>query len=483
MKEQRPLRIAVVGHANTGKTSLLQTLLRRRDFGTVSPRGGTTRTVEVGDIHDERGPLVSILDTPGLEDSLRLRDAIEAGREDRHDDPRTLLDRFLETPAAQDPDDLALEAASIRAALDADVLLYTIDARDQPRPRHLDELVVLASTARPLVPVLNFIARPEADAGRWRDACARQGLHATVAYDAVVFDDAGERRLLEAIRTLAPTHDAAIDRWIAWRLAGRKAEIESAIEVAAELIVDAASATVVTDSPDSAAEDAEIARREAFDAGVQRLLERTRGREAESRTVIAACFGFSGDEATATSLEIVEALGGVDFASPASLERAGLWAAGTGAGLVAAGAMVDLATGGVSLGGFTALGTLGAALGAAGASGGKLLRRWRGQDEVRLGEAATRLLAIRGLATIRAFLARGHAAIEPTSIDSGISRGLAEQELDDAFSRACRAARGRPDWSPLSLPESATDPGPARAEVVADVASSLQRTFDQAITD
>ena len=32
-----------------------------------------------------------------------------------------------------------------------------------------------------------------------------------------------------------------------------------------------------------------------------------------------ACFGFTGEEATATTLEIAEALGGVDFASPASL--------------------------------------------------------------------------------------------------------------------------------------------------------------------
>ncbi|MFM1832794.1 MAG: hypothetical protein RLZZ461_1110, partial [Planctomycetota bacterium] len=44
----RDLRLAVVGHANTGKTSILQTLLRRRDFGIVSPRGGTTRAVEAG---------------------------------------------------------------------------------------------------------------------------------------------------------------------------------------------------------------------------------------------------------------------------------------------------------------------------------------------------------------------------------------------------------------------------------------------------
>ena len=133
---------------------------------------------------------------------------------------------------------------------------------------------------------------------------------------------------------------------------------------------------------------------------------------------MAATLGFYGAEARAVTLEVTEALGGVDFLSPASLERAGLWAVGAGAGvvgagLVAKGALVDTALGGLSLGGFTVLGAVGAALGAAGASAPKMLRRLRGQEEVRLGDACVELLAARAVATIRAMLAprsRGHRA-------------------------------------------------------------------------
>ena len=42
----RPLRIAVVGHTNTGKTSLMRTLTRDTGFGEVSSRPSTTRHVE-----------------------------------------------------------------------------------------------------------------------------------------------------------------------------------------------------------------------------------------------------------------------------------------------------------------------------------------------------------------------------------------------------------------------------------------------------
>lgn len=476
-----PLRLAVVGHANTGKTSLLQTLLRRRDFGVVSPRGGTTRIVEAGDIRDTSGPIAVILDTPGLEDSLRLRDAIESGRRDRHEDPRTLLDRFLDSPAAADDDDLGLEAASLRAALDADVLLYAIDARETPKPRHVDELAVLAATARPLVPILNFTARPEADAAAWRDACARQGLHATVAFDAVVYDDRGERRLLEAVRTLTPSHAAAIDRWLTLRTAERHASIQTAIDAAAELLIEAAAAVVVTEP---ASGDAD--RRAAFDTASTALLTSVRDREAAARERIAAAFGFAGSEAIATTIEVVEALGGIDFAGAASLERAGLWAAGGGAGLVAAGAMVDLAVGGISLGGFTALGAVGAALGAAGASGRKLMRRVRGQDEVRLGDAAIELLALRATATILAFRSRGHAAIEPVPIERVVTDGLKDAGAHaprDAAHEAVRLARGRSGWSAVSRPAGTGLASPARADAVTAVGRTLARGVDMGRID
>ena len=160
-----------------------------------------------------------------------------------------------------------------------------------------------------------------------------------------------------------------------------------------------------------------------------------------------------------------------------ALRRAVPAAVTTPPGLMAAGAMVDLATGGISLGGFTALGAAGAAIGAAGASGRKILRRLQGRQEVRLGDPAIQLLAIRAVATIRAFLARGHAAIEPTSIEHEVAAFLAagedgreRQELD----RAWKPARGRAGWSRLSEPQVRFTPGAGRAEATATIAAALR---------
>ena len=439
----------------------MQTLLRRRDFGAVSPSGGTTRSVEAGEVIDG-GVIAVLLDTPGFEESDRLRDAIESGRIDRRDDPRTLLDRFLASAAAVDDDDLGLEAASVRAALSADVLLYAIDARYQPKPRHRDELAVLAATARPVIPVLNYTARPDAHSARWEDECARQGLHATVAFDAVVYDDAGERRLLDAVKALVSGHDGDIERWMALRERECNEAIVAATNIAAEFLVTAA-ATVIVTAPRGRNE---IEHRVAIEAATAVLLDELRQRETITRDRIAATLGFFGAEAQAVIFDVAEALGGVDFLSSASLERAGLWAAGAGAGLVAAGAMVDIAVGGVSLGGFAVLGAVGAALGAAGASSRKVLRRLRGQDEVRLADTGVKLLAARAIATIEAMLARGHAAVEPVSIEEAVKESLAT-DVDSAW---WRSARGRPAWSDLSRPPPSTVPGHARAEAVKKVA-------------
>ncbi len=59
------LRLAVVGHTNTGKTSLLRTLTRNVDFGEVSPHPATTRHVEGTSILLAGTKVLELYDTPG----------------------------------------------------------------------------------------------------------------------------------------------------------------------------------------------------------------------------------------------------------------------------------------------------------------------------------------------------------------------------------------------------------------------------------
>ena len=470
-----PLRLAVVGHTNTGKTSLLQTLLRCRDFGEVSPRSRTTRAVEAGEVVDGDGVIAVLLDTPGLERAERLRDAIESARIDGRDDWRTLFDDLASTAAADD-DDLGLEAASVQAALDADVLLYVIDAHSEPKPKHRDELFVLAATARPVIPVLNYTAHPDAHPDRWRSVCADESVHTTVEFDAVVCDNEDERRLLDRVKALdtvkasVPDLDAAIERWKALRERERQQMILAATDVAAEFLVTAAAAVVVTVPK----KRNKTERRVAVEAETARLLCELRQRETVTRQRIVGAFGFRGNEAQALEFDVEQALGGVDFLSRANLLQhvkivaAAAAGAAVGAG---AGAAVDISVGGLSLGGVTVFG--GAAGGVVGGVFGAA--RWlRGQEVLQLREAGVELLAARAVATIRAMLARGHAARtdEPVSIEAAVKESL-ESDTDPAWRASWKNARGRAAWSDLSRPRPNGVAGYARAETVKKVAAAF----------
>src|SRR5690606_1070627 len=153
------LRVAVVGHTNTGKTSLLRTLTRDGRFGEVADSPGTTRHVEGARLQLDGRPALEWFDTPGMEDSIALLEYLE-----RLDEPGTRSDgparirRFLESPEAHRR--YEQEARVLAKMLECDAALYVIDARDPVLSKHRDELALLAACGRPLLPVLNFVNTP-----------------------------------------------------------------------------------------------------------------------------------------------------------------------------------------------------------------------------------------------------------------------------------------------------------------------------------
>ena len=208
------LKVAIVGHTNTGKTSLVRTLTRDAEFGEVSDRPATTRHVEGTVLLVEGRPLVELYDTPGLEDPIGLLELLDRMRGDRRHDWIDVIREFLDSPAAHG--DYAQEAKAIRQVLASDVALYVIDARDRVLGKHRDELEILGRCARPVMPVLNFVASPEARTDEWREHLSRVNMHAVAEFDTVVLNEFAEQRLFEKMRTLLdrfrPTLDALIER-------------------------------------------------------------------------------------------------------------------------------------------------------------------------------------------------------------------------------------------------------------------------------
>ena len=193
------LSLAVVGHTNTGKTSLLRTLLRDEQFGEVKNSAATTRDVTEAPIHDGSRTLVKLYDTPGLEDAAGVLDWLE-----RETSPRLegieRIQTFLHSEAAAA--DFNQEAKVLRQMLASDTGLYVIDAREPVLARYKDELTVLSWCARPLMPVFNFTHG--ADTAAWQETLARRSLHVCSSFDTVAFDFEGEMRLWNNLATMLP---------------------------------------------------------------------------------------------------------------------------------------------------------------------------------------------------------------------------------------------------------------------------------------
>ncbi len=433
-------QIAVVGHTNAGKTSLMRTLSRDAGFGEVSPSPATTREVTSISLLADGAPQADFRDTPGLEDSIGLLELVDRMRTDRRDDGPSLIERFLGSMEANDR--YSQEAKALRQARIADLVLYVIDARDRVLPRHLDELELLTRCGRPVLPVMNFVSDDSNRNEEWRDALARLGLHATTSFDTVIFNAEDERRLFEAMRVLVDEYTSAIDALISDRKRRRKRSIERAANAIAELLVDAAACMVVVAPSEETDDDAD--QRYNMLEAQDRLQDALRRHERFAHRSILAAFEFTDEDPDAALLECTEGRIGIDPFSKEALQYSGVGATAGAAGGAATGAVIDLALGGLSLGAAAGIGALvGGVLGSTAGQGRRLFRRLRGGDELRAGDGTLQVLLARSLDLARSLCTRGHAD----------TRNIAIQEIvlkDDFLKRSLellRVARSHPSWS------------------------------------
>jgi GTPase Era involved in 16S rRNA processing len=403
MTEPRTIRVSVVGHTNTGKTSLLRTLTRNVSFGDVSDRPATTRHVEGTALLIDGEPAIELYDTPGLEDSIGLFEHLDRLRTDPRAEAASVIEQFLASDAAHH--EFAQEAKALRQVLQCDVALYVIDAREHVMGRHRDELTILSWCARPVVPVLNFLASPAAQAEHWRQQLARTNMHVVAEFDTVVVDELSEQRLLEKLRTVLDAFRPTIDALIAQRQQDRTRLIAASARAIAELLLDVASFV-----DHISLEDKDAARE-----GIEAMCDAVRARERVCVDSLLALHRFRSEDYDAEAQATVDAALGMDLFSPEALKQFGFIASRGAAVGAVAGVAVDAMTGGLTLGAAAATGAaLGAAIETLRKHGSRFLRRMRQTTEVRCDPQTIRLLGLRQIAFVRALLVRGHASQTPT---------------------------------------------------------------------
>ncbi len=453
MAEAGPIVVAVVGHTNAGKTSLLRTLSRRRDFGEVSDRPGTTRHVESIDLRIDGRAAVRFLDTPGLEDPTGLLAALGPPSAERT--PPERIRAFLATDDAADR--FEQEAKVLRALLGVDAALFVVDCREPVVAKFRSEVALLAACGRPVLPVLNFVRDEAAREDRWRALLADFALHALVRFDAVAPFVGAEERLYRDLRTLLPARDAALAEVARHLQSERLARREAGLRAIAATLVDAAARRVTLERDDAA----DAGRRAHALEGLRaEVLARARRGVQELLQVHA----FEPDEADLRALPWLDGRWGADLFDADTLLDAGR-KLGTGAAVGASvGLAADAALAGLSLGTGAAIGAVigGAASQGFGPMGRRLRNYALGREDLAAEDAVLLAIARRLLALAAALETRGHAASQRLDLDAA---GVLPDDGLAALLKALRPARSHPEWAaaPASRPRAETVEAVARA--------------------
>lgn len=463
MSSGTPIRIAVVGHTNAGKTSLLRTLTRRVDFGAVSERPGTTRHVETIDLIVDGAPAVRFFDTPGLEDAVALREHLQAFDKDLT--PPDRIRRFLQGPEAHGV--FEQEAKVLRALLEVDAAFLVIDAREPVLPKFRAEIELLNACARPVLPVLNFVRHPASREAAWRELLSAYGLHVVVRFDAAAPFVGSERELYRDLSTLLRDRRAALDGVAASLEAEFAQRREAASGRIAELLVDATAMRRTATAADFADERG----RKRLIADLQKSLFDKAQRCADD---LLGLYGFREGDADEASLPLLEGRWTMDFFHPEALKDAGILL-GKGVAVGAAvGVVADIALAGLSLGTGAALGgAIGGAMSQGwGPMGRKLVNKLRDVHELTVEDRVLFVLMGWQLRLLGALEHRGHAAVQ--RIATSTANATDQRALVDVV-RAAQPARSHPDWE-TGVRLRWRD-APQRQDLVAEVARRIGATI------
>ena len=429
----RPIAIAVVGHTNAGKTSLLRTLCRDKSFGAVSGRHGQTKHVEATAVSIDGRVYLKLFDTPGFEDSIALQAYLQqfASCETR----RAALAAFLASPEAHGR--FEQEAKILRLLLDdIDAVFYVIDTTETPHAKFRAELDVLAASTRPVMPVLNFVRHPASRLAQWQDVLADLGLHVQIAFDVVAPLAGSEGALYAQLSALLGSHRARLAELAAALEREAAARRHAGLRTIGELLIDVAAYRVVVARDDEAALVRQIADLQAV----------IRKREQVGADALLALYRFDRDDLEALASPALSGRLNDDLFNPEVLKLAAQ-RLGKGAAIGAAlGLAADFAVAGVSLG-------AGAVIG--GAVGGMLAGSWQkavrwagerinGRVDLSIEDAALAVLLSRQLQLLAALQGRAHAAIARLVI-GGDSEALAMESV----AAVVKVARAHPEWSRL----------------------------------
>ena len=360
--------IAILGHPNEGKSSVLSTLAED-DSVRVSPTPGETTECRTFPVAIDGREVLRFTDTPGFQNPSRVLAEMRMLAAEGGEPVRRFREKFAHIPELSD--DVELLAPIERGA----GIIYVVDGSRPLRNVDRAEMEILRLTGRPRMAIINCKDDDEEQLNTWKTEF-RKNFNANRVFNAHRATYAERILLLEALKSIdqdwQPTLDAVVQAFKAdWQ-----ARTEATVDILLTMFADCLGYNVsreLTESERPEEIELELTR------NYQQKLEK-KEREAHRRIRALYKHNIFSYELPPQSI-LTEQLFAERTWSLLGLSQKQVAVAGAVGGAVV-GAKLDLLTAGLSFGLFTGLG--GAAGALTGMMGGK-----------RIGEAARSLLGLK----------------------------------------------------------------------------------------
>lgn len=207
------LTIAIVGHTNVGKTTLIRTLLQDQNIGEVANQRATTRHIHRNSsfISDE-GQVYSIdyLDTPGMESPLYFVRAINQLHH-HHVDYRSnqSLTKPLINSAIERADiqmSFPIEVNCLKQIMAADLCLYVIDTRQPILAKIRTEMQLIQSLLKPTIIIFNHSEANKEQTRAWSSYLLAHGFHNHLPLNPLTNNPNERARLYSMMELLGEEH-------------------------------------------------------------------------------------------------------------------------------------------------------------------------------------------------------------------------------------------------------------------------------------
>jgi uncharacterized membrane protein/guanylate kinase len=175
---ENSIRIAIAGHTNTGKTTLIRTLMRS-SVGEVKDAANVTR---VGAAYHYDGLQATFVDTPGFQHPLAVSMYLEAQEEDKNYKPSTKLEQKLN-----------FDMDAIRSLEKSDIVIYVGSLSVVPDDSYKEEIEIVKKIQPKVIAILSQ-RRKQIDASgeaitndriyQWQEVLKEQKIEHVVVFDA-----------------------------------------------------------------------------------------------------------------------------------------------------------------------------------------------------------------------------------------------------------------------------------------------------------